>query len=340
MNVWQWPKRLFDPNFAARFTSEQLTTLDGKATLYGVEPCFRETLHRCAVVGGLHHGELASRVQRIGLAIFRPDSIAHGVTGEILDYLAKLGIHPFFSTSISIDRNLSRELWRYQLNLASAERLQLMDLVFEASPSILALFEMHVELPVPCAVVMSDAKGSTDPAGRSGWELRSHLGSPHRVEVHLHVADEPADVVREGGIILGPQGFADAALSPATGAVSHDILGLAKRIRIGAEQQRRIDRLQNPLDEHCPAGQVHDRWQLVHELGGRCQMASASGRNIISQSGSDTWWSDAGLLDSRSDYLSSRVGWANPDRREGGHHDSVRRITGARHSETGSASAG
>jgi hypothetical protein len=304
------PTRFFDWEYTARFTETDLTTLRHKAGYYATEVCFRESLHDCAARGGLDHHELGRRLRRTGLAVFRPDALAHGKVPQILDYYARLDLRPFFCAVVEIKHPMIREVWRYQLNLASRERIRLLNLLFNASPSILVLFHAGEHTPVPCAAIMADCKGSTNPADRQGWELRAQLGSPHRVEVYVHTADEPADVVRDGGIMLGPETFADALLEPRTETVAARIRALARDI--GRDARRRsLDAgpagLAIPPDLH-PAGGPVDRWQLIRELGSRCEMNAGPGRNLIPESGTDEWWSRAGLLHTRGRYLSRRAG--------------------------------
>ncbi|MFJ9556044.1 hypothetical protein ACIRPH_19675 [Nocardiopsis sp. NPDC101807] len=55
---------------------------------------------------------------------------------------------------------------------------------------------------VPAAVRIADLKGSANPAARLPGQLRTRLEPPNPVINFVHVADEPADVVRELGILL------------------------------------------------------------------------------------------------------------------------------------------
>ncbi|MFD7244532.1 hypothetical protein [Streptomyces massasporeus] len=313
MTMTKDPRRFFDWAYTQDFCGSEVTTYADKARLYAVEATFRETLHACADVGKLDDAHLGAQVRGVGLGLFRPDAIAHGKLEEALAYFARLGVRPTYCTTTSVTDQMVREVWRYQLNVASGERMRLLDLLFRATPSILVLFTADLDVPVPCAALMADSKGEADPAAREGWELRSHLNSPHRIEVYMHIADEPVDVVRDGGILLGPDAFAAALLADRSADVTDDVLRLGEFVdREHGAAGRDCDRLDPLLRDalagggHKPEGPVN-RWQILRDLGATCEMYAGPGENIICHPGTDQWWERAGLLDQRFAYLSDRA---------------------------------
>lgn len=278
------PAELLDRPGAARFTAAHLTTVGKKADHYSAEAVVREALAEVARVT-----EPVAALRATGLGVFRPDAIAFGKVRPCLRYLRRLGIVPFHLIVTDVGAAAVRRLWRYQLNAASPERLRLLDLVYEASPSIVALFRSTGDLPLPCSVVMADAKGQADPARREGWELRSVLGSPNRIEVYFHAADEPADVVREGAILLGPRPLATALAHRTTAAdVTDQVAAVAAGIAAATG----------------PAG---ERWSVVRSLATASPMFRAGERNLIAETGGRGWWERAGLLADRPRLLASLV---------------------------------
>lgn len=297
-------KCMFDWRYVKEFALDELTTYPEKAKLYALEATFRETLYECTAEDS--PAELGSRVRTVGLGLLRPDAIARRRVAPALDYFRRLGIRPFFCTEVDVSPATVREVWRYQFNVASGERLRLLDLLFGATPSILVLFQPDpCRVPVPTTVVMADSKGEADPGVREGWELRSQLGSPHRIEVYMHVADEPIDVVRDGGILLGPQRFG-AALRTPLGDVTDEVVARAERIQQvlgpGARRLRALDPLLQPFLTGGDRG--IDRWDTLRHLGKICEMYGGPGENIICESGTDPWWERAGLLAQRKRFLS------------------------------------
>lgn len=278
------PAQLLERPCAARFIAAHLTTVGKKADHYSAEPVVREALAEVARVT-----EPVAALQATGLGVFRPDAIAFDKVRPCLRYLRRLGIVPFHLVVTDVGGTTVRHLWRYQLNAASPERLQLLDLVYGASPSIVALFRSTADLPVPCSVVMADAKGQADPARREGWELRSVLGSPNRIEVYFHAADEPADVVREGAILLGSRSLATALAHRTTAAdVTDRLAATAAAVAAAAP----------------PAG---DRWSVVRSLATSSPMFRDGERNLIAETGGRGWWERAGLLADRPGLLSSLI---------------------------------
>jgi hypothetical protein len=285
-----------DDSWVVRFTAHHLTMVPDKTRYYVAEKGYRAALRALVPRDVADEAAVGTRVQRIALGLFRPDAIAHDRVEPTLDYLRRLGVRPFHAQVVNVRGAMVRELWRYQLNAASDERLHLLDLVFDAGDSILVFFRTVEEPPVPCAVLMADAKGSASPARREGWELRSFLGSPNRVEVYFHAADEPADVVREGSILLGSDPLArllrpylideDAVWRDAT----DDVLRAGETLGSAAVPPLRDPFLAQVAKEYGVAGSPDDRWAMLRELGARCPMFGGVARNLVRQTGSREWW--------------------------------------------------
>lgn len=311
-------RNFFDWDYVEQFANAELTSLPGKSISYAREPCFRETLYCCALRARDVGDEIGDRLTRVGLGLIRPDAIAYRKVPLVLEYYSRLGIRPFFFRPVQMTPGIVREVWRYQLNAASGERLILLDMLFSASPSILVLFTFRERaLPVPCSVAMADAKGHAFPQHRLGWELRSHLGSANKIEVHFHTADEPADVIRDGGVILGPEPFAAALAGRHDADVSEAIQAVARQIHEDGEGAGDVIFDEDDLFQDCgplPLGELVgpgvDRWELIRRLADACEMYAGPGDDLINESGTDVWWRRIGMLDERNEYLSSRTGWA------------------------------
>jgi hypothetical protein len=275
------------PQSLSAFTAQYLTMVPDKTRYYVAEQAYRTALGALVPPGvdADTAAALGTRIQRIGLGLFRPDAIAHDRVEPTLAYLRRLGIRPFHAQVVNVCGPTVRELWRYQL-----------DLVFDAGHSVIAFFRHIQEPPVPCAVLIADAKGPASPARREGWELRAFLGSPNRIEVYFHAADEPVDVVREGGILLGPGPLAQLLSAHLTGTdpawrdATDDVLRLSSALRSVPGPPLRDPLLARMAEEYGVAGAANDRWAVLRTLGEQCPMFRDGARNLVRQTGSREWW--------------------------------------------------
>ncbi|AEV87133.1 nucleoside diphosphate kinase [Actinoplanes sp. SE50] len=310
-------RRFFDAAYTRRFLREELTTVDGKADAYAVEARFRQTLYACAQATHADDSGLGMQIRQVGLGMFRPDAIAAGKAVPTLEYLRRFDCHPYAYFPVQITAKEYEEIWRYQLNVASGERLALLDLMFSWSQSILVQFRRTAAvIDVPVTVLMADVKGPADPVNREGWELRAHLASPSRVETYFHTADEPADVVRDGGLLLGARRFAEMLAEPCDEArdVAGAIARLASTIATDARAaEATSDATVSPgIVDPDPLVEIDlaksrrvDTWQIIRHFGAACEMYSGPGRPTIWQAGSDGWWNRVGLLADRDKWLTA-----------------------------------
>lgn len=318
----------FDCAYAEQFTRSELSMLDDKASIYAAEPAYRETLYELAryradpeAIGALIRG--------VGIGLIRPDAVAHSKVIGVLDYFGRLGVRPLDAMLVTVGRSTVRDVWRYQLTAASGQRIRLLDLVFEAGPSILTLFAADPGGPgLPCTVLMADTKGPADVSDRQGWELRSALNSPNRIEVYVHCGDEPADVVRDGGLLLGPAEFAvavtrayfpEAVPGPVSahgsGQAHQDavvkVTKLADEVRacLATRRLASVDPLFSAALAEVPEPARPDRWQLIRTVAAHSPMTAGTADSIISDSGIRRWWENTGLLGAREAFLRMRTNW-------------------------------
>lgn len=306
------PERFFDCGYAERFTRSELTVLDNKASAYAGETAYREVLYETALRLGSERA-VADLIKRTGIGLFRPDAIAHAKVGAALSYFERLGIRPVHAVDAEVGYRAVREIWRYQLNSSSGQRLRLLDLLFGACPSLLAFFTVDVDKPrIPCTVLMADSKGPADVSERQGWELRSYLDSPNRIEVYVHCGDEPADVVRDGGLLIGPAAFAEALTHPPERDAVNMITARAGELAAtpGIDEPVVIDPLLRSVIDDAPADGRLGRWRLLRCAANTCRMVACSAESLIAESGIRSWWEQADLLDDREKYFIAATGWA------------------------------
>lgn len=145
-----------------------------------------------------------SRLWNIGSVLFKSDSLLRGNTRIGMDALAHAGFHVRVGREVTFPPPLVREFWRYSLGRYSDERIALLARLLSEAPSLYLLVE--AERPderVPTALRLTDFKGEPVPELRAPGKLRSALGPPQSALLnYVHTGDEPADVVRELGLLF------------------------------------------------------------------------------------------------------------------------------------------
>ncbi|WP_446463169.1 nucleoside-diphosphate kinase [Streptomyces sp. BRA346] len=177
--------------------AHQLTKEPTKALLYVADPMVREGW--ATLVGVLGATEALRFASETALLWLRPDAVAAGATGEVLNRIAEDGFVPVGANTAHLDRGGVRALWWWQLKRATAERLLLLEAVAALGPGLLVLYRHPDGDP---ARRLTRLKGGNDPVGRPADSLRSVAGSPNRLLTMVHTSDDPLDVVRELAVFL------------------------------------------------------------------------------------------------------------------------------------------
>jgi nucleoside diphosphate kinase len=134
------------------------------------------------------------------LLLLKPDAVASRSIGAVLDWVRTSGLRVVAARRFRMTRGAVRAMWHYQLNRATPARARLADAICEASDSMVLL--LTDDGAVPPSVTLSHRKGPADPARRRPDQLRARLGDFGFLLNLVHASDEPADVVRELGILL------------------------------------------------------------------------------------------------------------------------------------------
>jgi hypothetical protein len=216
-----------------------LTRSTLKAELYRDETYFREGLRSLGDVLG---ADTAAQLHRLALVMVKPDGLAAGKTRPVHDFLRKHGFEVLAVDRPALAGRGWRELWRYQLTSATSDRLAVNETLM-SRPALLLLVR-HPGGELPASVRLAALKGPADMAGQPADCLRRLLGQLNRILSFVHVADEPADVVRELGLLLDR-----ARRERALAAVRAGTLPAADRTLL-AEALDRADRGPRDLDPH------------------------------------------------------------------------------------------
>ncbi|MFI6011960.1 nucleoside-diphosphate kinase [Streptomyces sp. NPDC051243] len=171
---------------------DTLTADPAKREVYRHDTYAREGLRSFATVTELH------RSHDVTFVVLKPDAVAGRRCELILDILRDEGWLPAAATTLRFDPLLTRELWRYQFNAASSQRIDVVDHLLGSGPSLLVLlYDTRRPAWMPASVRLTAAKGSADPEAARHGDLRTRIGRVNGLFNFIHTADDPADVIRE-----------------------------------------------------------------------------------------------------------------------------------------------
>jgi hypothetical protein len=184
----------------AAFTGGRLTAAPAKEEIFGHEPFAREafvTLHA-------HLGDSAvDWLHAHAVVVLRPDLIASRGVEEVVRFLADHELAVRWHGQVHLSRLAIETIWRYQWNVATADRHALAEQIYGYSPSLLLLLEDEsADRQIPASVRLAHLKGPCQPELQDRGHLRRALGAPSRMMSLVHSPDEPVDVLRELGILF------------------------------------------------------------------------------------------------------------------------------------------
>lgn len=180
-----------------------LTRTPLKARLYERETYFRESLDDAEQVCGSAFDDV---IHRTALMMIKPEGLLSGKLAEICDFLRENDFTIAAASYVTFHRLLWRELWRYQLTSATLDRLVVADRHLSAGPGLLLVLRSAAGHDLPATVRLTSRKGSASLSQQVPGTLRHRLGQANRVLSLLHVADEPADLLRELGLLFDRPG--------------------------------------------------------------------------------------------------------------------------------------
>jgi len=175
------------------------TALSAKWEYYSREVFFREALD--AINTAFDCERVAYLLQHITKVTLKPEGLAGGRVNALLRFLHYHGFKLLHVGRVHYSRHVSRDIWRYQWNTATLDRIALSDFIAEQGPGLeITVLDTRPKPPFPGTVRLRALKGSAVPKLRSPSSMRSMCCAPNRVLSIVHTVDEPADIIRELGI--------------------------------------------------------------------------------------------------------------------------------------------
>lgn len=179
---------------------KRLTIFGQKKAYFSTETYFRESWFDADNILGT---DAIKTLHRLAVIVFKPDAIAARKCKIAMDLLIDRGFVPIATRRIQYNRHVTREIWRYQFSEATIDRLELVDDLYTIGDALMViLWDSSAELEVPASARLHQLKGASEKHKRSNDSLRTRLDAPNGVIRFIHVPDEPADIVREFGIIF------------------------------------------------------------------------------------------------------------------------------------------
>lgn len=180
---------------------EFLTHIAAKRGYFASDPYFCEPWGEVLERWG---GEGARvRLWNHGAILLKPETAVAGLLAPALQLVRELGGRIVCAQSVRLDRRAIRDEWRYQINKASPERVAAMDLVLQSAPALYVLVSLPGGELRPAALRVSELKGPSAPDKRQAFHWRRRLGGVQDPMVNFfHAPDEPADLVRQWGVLF------------------------------------------------------------------------------------------------------------------------------------------
>jgi hypothetical protein len=178
---------------------DYLSVLDDKRAHYAEDSYFRQGWQDVARAWPENP---AWQVQRFATMLIRPEAIYTRRAQACLDAAVAHGFRLAAFAPMVLSRHIAFDLWRFQHNAGTLDRLAVTELVFDARPAIFLLLADTSSSVLPAAARLSSVKGANNPTELVDGTIRAAAGSAQRLLPMVHTADEPADVVRELGLLF------------------------------------------------------------------------------------------------------------------------------------------
>jgi nucleoside diphosphate kinase len=180
---------------------EFLSDLSEKRILYANDVYFKESFEDLSRV---MPGDVDAFCRTHTLMMLKPDAAVTRQVTRALRWVTQNGFIAVGAVRVSMCRHAIRALWQYGLNAASRDRRDAADLYVTAGDCLLVLLACP-DATEPATTMLSRIKGPANPGGCHPGQLRHEIGSFNYQLNLVHTADEPADLIRELGVLCDQQ---------------------------------------------------------------------------------------------------------------------------------------
>lgn len=232
-----------------------LTARASKAAVYEGDRWFQRGL--AAISPSLGEEDL----WRLATITAKAEAVSTRQLETVLDFLSANGFAVVAAREIGFDAGNIHQLWMYHWNVATPDRRALaQDLLSLGKALFLVVLDEADPCRVPGSVRLSALKGSAYPSRRLPNDLRSLVGAQGRMLTFVHTADEPADVLREIGLLFRDREQQELARELSDRSRADDAAGEIARELYARYPQRSMDpatayrRIRDSLDDAAGAG--------------------------------------------------------------------------------------
>ena len=215
--------------------------------------------------------ESESILQRIASITVKPDGLIYDAVEPLISFMDQNGFRLFYSNLEHVTPSQAREIWRFQWNVATLDRMRIFDAVIGLGKSLTLYFLDTTPNPsIPATTRLRTLKGSAVASLRDGNSLRDNIKSPNRLLTLIHAPDEPIDIVREVGILQPRENLLEfwESIADSVGQYNNTCIGFPESIEStlgidGLEAPRTTDQAFRYIDTVIP---VHEATTAVRSL--------------------------------------------------------------------------
>lgn len=179
----------------------ETTVMADKSNLYEGDIFFRESAFLLHQMFGDRTLDVLDRYSYI---LLKPDGVVARAMDSLTSCLNDNGFTVRGVKRVSFNRHSIRELWKYELNRATLQRLQAIDILLTANHSVLLFIENIHPAEQSCSSRLKSIKGPVVKGDRSETDVRHVIDAGHGLLNYIHTPDETADFIRELAVLLPP----------------------------------------------------------------------------------------------------------------------------------------
>lgn len=145
-------------------------------------------------------------MRNTALLLIKPDAEMMNRIPLIIHLLDSNGYELLYGSRLRVTHTQTTELWKYQWSAATIDRIIVNEKLMGLGPSLLLLLKNRqhaVSSSLPLSAYLTEQKGAANEKLRTAEHFRTVLKPLNIILNYIHTADEPADVIREIGLLVG-----------------------------------------------------------------------------------------------------------------------------------------
>lgn len=175
---------------------------DIKSYRFCQDSYFRDSLYYISEASGSN--KIIEVMSRYSFLILKPDAISARKAEVIINDIRSRGFDIVFCEKIMFNKFSVREIWKYELNTATIDRIRLFDIFLSSGDSlfIFLYFNGINDEFNDASKILTKAKGNSISNIRKTDSIRYKANAKDGILTFIHTPDTTLDLIREIGIIL------------------------------------------------------------------------------------------------------------------------------------------